>query len=480
MTIWIAALLLSVAAGWFLVRALTAGAWAGPRWATLAVEVSLGALFGPGLVSILFFALTAIGAGSRGSAVAVVGFLLAVCAGVWWKFTPLVTAERIAPKTFPWTWVLWICAAAGLVFLILDFQTASSGNPNGDWDAMSTWNLRARYFASSGDLWHRAVSGQVGGNMIGAQHPGYPLFLSGFIGLAWSAAGLFDQAVPVAVSLMFAFGTLVLLGASVACRKSTALGLLAWCVLLASEVFASQAAVQYSDLLEGFAFLAAIVLLDAAAGREEISPRVLIAAGLAAGLACWTKNEGIPFAIAALAAGAWRFRKRGWGWLAVGAAPGVLALAALKLMAQGREGILPQTVGEAVEKIAGAGRWWQAALGFGKAIYDAGNPWTHPVVLVAVLALALGFASAAERRARWWLWIPVAVTAAAEYGLYLVTTADLDWHISTSVSRLVAQLWPSLIWLVLVMLRSPEEFFEAPVVVAESKPATRKSGRRVH
>jgi hypothetical protein len=474
----IAVVVLSIVAGWFLARALTAGAWAGPRWASLLVEVSLGALIGPGLASVLFFVVAVAGAAGRGGALAAVALVLAVGAGVWWKFTPAVEAAPPASKGFPWAWALWICVGVGLVFLVMDFQTASSANPSGEWDAMSIWNLRARYVASGGELWHRALSSEIGGNLGGAQHPGYPLFLSGFLATAWSAEGAFDQVVPISVSLVFAMGALILLGASVACRKSVALGLLAWSVLLASEVFASQAAVQYSDLLQGFAFLATVVLLDVAADREE--PRLWIAVGLAAGLACWIKNEGIPFTIAALAVAAWKSPKRGWVWIALGAAPGLVALAALKLMAQGREGVFPETVGEAVQKIAGAGRWWQAALGFGKAVYDAGNPWTHPVVLLVVLAMALGWVPAAERRARWWLWIPVAVTAAAEYGLYLVTTADLDWHISTSVSRLVAQLWPSLIWLVLVMLRTPEEFFAAPAAVGESKPAARKQGRRVH
>jgi hypothetical protein len=99
------------------------------------------------------------------------------------------------------------------------------------------------------------------------------------------------------------------------------------------------------------------------------------------------------------------------------------------------------------------------------------------VLLAAVLAFALGWVPAAERRRRRWLWIPVAVTAVAEYGLYLITESDLNWHISTSVSRLVAQLWPSLIWLVFMMLRTPEEFAEAPAapktVAQKGKQASR-------
>jgi hypothetical protein len=480
MMAWIAAMLVSLIAGWCVARALTAGVWASaPRWASLLVELSLAVLFGPGLASVFFFGMLVAGVGNRGGALAMLGVLLAGCAAVWWKLTPEI-APAGGRKRFPWMWALWICVAAGVLFLFLDFQVASSANPSGEWDAMSIWNLRARYLAAGDDVWRRAVSDTLGGHLGGAEHPGYPLFLSGFIGLLWSVAGSFDQTAPIVVSLMCAAAAWMLLGASVACRKSAALGLLAWCVLLASEVFASQTAAQYSDLLQGLAFLGAIVLLDAAAERDRTGPRILIAAGLAMGLACWIKNEGLPFMIAALAVAVWRFGKRGLPWLALGASPGLLATVTLKLVAEGHEAILPRTLGEALEKIGGAGRWWQAALGFGKAVFEAGNEWTHPVLLAVLLAFALRFAPWAERRARLWLWIPVTVTAAAEYGLYLVTTADLNWHISTSVSRLVAQLWPTLLWLFFVTLRTPEEFFEAPAVavVREEKAGRRKTAKR--
>jgi hypothetical protein len=367
------------------------------------------------------------------------------------------------------------------IFFALDFQAASSANSAGEWDAMSIWNLRAHDLASGPGLWRRAVSADLGGHLGGAAHPGYPLFLSGFIGLQWSASGTFDEAVPIAASLLFATGALILLGASLASRRSVALGLLAWLVLLASEVFASQAAAQYSDLLQGLAFLSALVLLDAAAQNQDENQdaRLMAAAGLAIGLSCWIKNEGLPFTLAALAVAAWRF----WpsiqklAWIGVGALPGLLATLVLKLfVAQGSEAVFPHTMSEALEKIAGPGRWWQAALGFAKAVYDAGNLWTHPVLLAAVLALALRFVPRAEWLNRAWLLVPIAATAAAEYGLYLVTTADLNWHISTSVSRLVAQLWPSLIWLFFMALRAPEEAFSSkPEAV---RAAAAKAGRK--
>jgi len=472
MMIWILTICMSIGAGWFLVRALTAGGFSGPRWASLMAEISLGTLFGPGLASILCFALVGGGAAKPAVVLSITGLLLVACGALWWFVTPTTQAIPFASKKFPWTWALALCAAAGLAFLFLDFQAAVTANPHGEWDAMAIWNLRGRFLASGGELWRPAISSEIGGQMTGAAHPGYPLFLSAFLALNWISAATplngWDTALPIAVSLMISLSVLVLLGSSLASRRSVALGLLAWLILLSSEVFASQTSAQYSDLLQGLAFLATLVLLDAAA--DSGSPRMIVAVGISAGLSAWIKNEGLPFTIAALAVAAWRFPPRA-GWLVVGAAPGLAAFAILKLIARGADQVLPKSLGAAIALVTQAGRWWQAGLGFGKAIYDAGAAITHPVLLAALLAFALRFVPAAERRARIWLWIPIAVTAAAEYGLYLVTQANLDWHISTSVSRLVAQLWPSLIWLFFWMLRTPEELVEAtPAPVPERVP----------
>jgi hypothetical protein len=124
--------------------------------------------------------------------------------------------------------------------------------------------------------------------------------------------------------------------------------------------------------------------------------------------------------------------------------------------------MFPATLGEALVKLGDLSRWKQSLAGFGKGVLDAGPLWAHPVLLAAALAIALQFVPAAERRARLWLSIPIAATLAAEFGLFLITTADLAWHLSTSVVRLLAQVWPALLWLLFSMLRAPEEYFATP------------------
>ena len=69
-----------------------------------------------------------------------------------------------------------------------------------------------------------------------------------------------------------------------------------------------------------------------------------------------------------------------------------------------------------------------------------------------------------------WLALPVLGLLGAEFALYLVTTLDLTWHLSTSNDRLVTQAWPSLLLVAFLILRAP--------VPAESKMEPVKTGQK--
>jgi hypothetical protein len=471
---WIPAFILALAAGWFLSSAGTKDLFrpAHPV-AGAAGAAGLAVLFGPGLASVLFFALTIMGLASPMAILAVLTLFAGGSGALWWATRRSGPVVHVARSGFPWTWVLLLGLVVASILVALGFSVASAANPNGDWDATAIWNLRARFMAGGTAVWRRAISAEVGGFMLGASHPSYPLFLSSFVGMLWALPGGFTTAAPTATSGAIAFAVMALLIGILAARRSLGLGLLAGLLLLSTELFALQSAAQYADLLLALAFLAALVLLDAAAAKPEAAPRrLLIAAGLAIGFAPWIKNEGIPFTVAALVLAAWRFRAYRWFWILLGSAPGLLATVALKAMAQGREGMFPSTVGEAFTKLADPARWLQVFAGFGNAFLQLGPWWAHPVLLVILLTWALRFLPPAERGGRLWLWIPIAVTLASEFGTYLMTTADLTWHLGTSANRLVLQVWPTLIWLVLSTLRTPEEYFPA-LAVPNSK--TKKS-----
>jgi len=45
------------------------------------------------------------------------------------------------------------------------------------------------------------------------------------------------------------------------------------------------------------------------------------------------------------------------------------------------------------------------------------------------------------------------------YFVYIISPYNLNWHLVTSLPRLIIQLWPSVVFSYFLMVRTPEEFF---------------------
>jgi hypothetical protein len=216
-----------------------------------------------------------------------------------------------------------------------------------------------------------------------------------------------------------------------------------------------------------------------AAAARDWPPGLAALAGLCAGLAAWTKNEGIPFLVIAAIVIAWRGGLRAATWMAAGAAPGALVTLAFKLgLSPGGEAILPKTLHEALSKVGDPSRWLRVAVSFIRSVWELGVPWTHPVLLLAVLGFAFGMVARDERRSRWWLFVPIAGLLAVDFGIYLVTTADLGWHLDTSNSRLFVQVWPAVVFGIALMLRLPVSPEPEPALAAAGKRASEPDKRR--
>jgi hypothetical protein len=268
---------------------------------------------------------------------------------------------------------------------------------------------------------------------------------------------------------MFAVATAGVLGGALS-SVSESLGLLAVLVLFASESFVSQIASQYADIPMSFFVLATIAVFAFAAERDW-PPGLLALAGVLAGLAAWTKNEGLPFVIAALAVALWR-AKFAAKWFVAGAALPVGATLALKLfLAEGTESMFPKSIRQAAHLIAEPSRWAKIIASFGNDTWTLGFLWAHPIVLLAILGLALRYVPRETRK--WWLFAAPAALLAADFGIYLITMADLDWHLNTSSNRLVLQVWPAILFGYVLMLRTPPAA-EEPI---NPRKAARKRAR---
>jgi hypothetical protein len=452
----LAAAVLALLLGWSVVRLLAPERWPGPGWIRWLVDVSLAVGLGTGITSCLFFVLVWVGILNRGL---LWGCELAALGGALFllfrrKREPHPPVQ--AQANSPWIWILRAAAVLALCTFVLDFSEETSANPNGEYDAVTIWNLRARYLSGGTDTWRYSVSAQMAAGMTGASHPGYPLLNSAFIARTWVMAEDNSASVPAGLSLVFTLATLGLLAGAVASASSEILGLLAVLVLLATEAFVSQASFQYADIPLSFYILAASAVLATAAGRRW-PPGLIVLAGLFAGLAAWTKNEGLPFALLACLVVVWRAGVRSGAWMAVGAAPGAVLTLALKFwLATGGEKMFPNGAGEAIRLVADPSRWIEIVRSFATNLGQLGALWwAHPLLLLAILAFALGFVSSEERRSRLWLLAPLAGLLAADFGIYLISTTGLGWHLSTSNNRLIVQVWPAFLFAFSLILRPP-------------------------
>ncbi len=458
-------LIVAIGLGFAAIRACLPEIRRQPAWTAFLLMASLSAGLGVALTSLLYFLLLLSASYGRVPVIAAETMLCAGLIAIAARRRP-VTAASLRPglaTTLIW-WnrflTLALCIEAALVAAA--FAESAGANPFGGWDAFGIWNLRARFLAGDGESWRNAVS-----PLLEHTHPDYPLLLSGFIARCWKWIGAVPQAAPISAAFLFLFATAGLLVSTVSVSRGASAGLLAGLVLLASPSFVSQAAMQYADIPLAFYMLASLSLL-LLADVSEIPRRPAVAlAGACASLAAWTKNEGLLF-IGVLAAAYLAVEGFGGGWRRAlrlemlflsGAAPVLLLTVYLKYsLAPVADPLATQSLSDAMARLSEAGRVAKTARAFWTEARLFGEGWHHPGVALLILAAALRFRlSGPERRWTAVAGVTLAGVLAGYFAVYLVTPANLDWHLSTSLGRLLVQVWPSALLLAFVMLHPFEE-----------------------
>lgn len=444
-------LLSAAVLGWLAVSLWTPDAGGRSPWAP-ALRASLGIGFGIGITSCIYFLLLAGGAASMPVVLGVEGLALLICGALYYRrrrANPALATD-VQPAVL-WIWALGIAGAAMSFLFIASFLNSTQWNPQGGWDAFAIWNLRARFLLHS-DTWRFAITTLPTGT-----HMEYPLLLSSAVARGWLFSGEASAAVPIVIALLFPLALALVLTSAVAVLRGAAAGLLAGMILFANQFLWSAAADQYADLPLAFFGLAsaAVLMLDETPLR---SPRFLTLAGCFAGLAAWTKNEGVLLLVAltaALLAIAWRSAGprqalRHAGFFLLGALPLLALVLWFKLFAAPPD-TLVAGMGDAVShKVVDGGRWFSVLAGFVK---------TAPLVPLALLAFAAVLLR--PRSGAFPAMLPLiafAIALAGDFTVFLLTRLDVEWLISTALERLYLQLWPLLVLAVFLLLRRPEDF----------------------
>jgi hypothetical protein len=331
--------------------------------------------------------------------------------------------------------------------------------PHGGWDAWATWNLKARFLFRSGDEWKRVFS-----PVMEFYRADYPLMVPLAVSRFWYYVGYETQLIPAAMGIGFTFWTLFLLVGTVGVVADRERALMAGLALLAGKYFVTSGISQYADTQLSFFFLgtaATILLRDQLGGSGY---RLIVLAGLCAGVSGWVKNEGGLFIAcvgsAIMAVEAWtrgfRASVRTTAAFGAGLVVAVPSTIYIKTATGAANDLInPGVIAASLGKLTDPGRYAEIIQGV---LCELFEPWSWGVVipLMILTALIFGFDVRKDLNRSFWIcMLTVGGVCTGYFAVYLVTPHNLTWHLNTSLSRLVVQLWPCIVLAYFVSLAWP-------------------------
>jgi hypothetical protein len=454
------AMLLAVATGTVTTRLIMRD----PAPRSLLVALALGGGLGLGITACAFFAWIAL-VGPSASAWFVAAEVLVLAGLVLaWRLTRLVSSSATAAPScaerppLGWGWRLAFGASAAAAAGLFLARLATS--PHGGWDAWMTWNRTARFIFRGESHWRDAFSPIF-------RHPDYPLLVPGAVARAWAYMGTDSPLAPAAVAAMFTCATVALAGAALARLRTDRQGLVATLLLLATPSMLMYGASQYADIPLAFFVLAAIALLFLH-DRAQQDPGSMVLAGAAAGLAAWTKNEGLLFLAALVLARCvavsmrqgWRLYGRELRWFTIGLAPVLVIVAYFKLhFAPVNDLVAGQGLSETLPRLVDAGRYLAVARVFKLEVSQlAHNGLVGAVPLLIGYLLCVGVKIEESDRAALVTAAGALALTLAGYVVVLVTAPDDFLRLlNRSVDRLVLHVWPAIVFTCFMVARAPEE-----------------------
>jgi hypothetical protein len=423
------------------------------------LALSLGAGLGIGLASLLYFASLIAGLSTAQMAIVDGGAAIALLflsrrdqlPGPCINGRARPAAFRLLPFCF------YLCLAGSLLSSVYFWQQS----PDGGSDARDIWNLRSRALYFSLPEWRAAI---VFDAADPGTHPDYPPLVPLFIARCWRWLGSATTVVPASVALLYLLATCGVLLATLWILRSRLQGYLAVLILLSPGIVIESAS-QYMDVPIGFYALSAVSLL--CLSELYSKPRELvILAGVFAGMAACTKNEGLLLllsigaarGLALLTAGD-RRGKSELVWFGAGLAPAILFLGYFKsILAPPNDLVAGSSTSQMLSRLTTWPRYGTVANAFAQRFWSFGFWWVSPFLALAVyIVLTRGAGKRAPRSAVITSGGAYLLTLVGYFFVYILTPQDLNWHLKWSLSRLFLQLWPLFLLLLFMLARTPEE-----------------------
>ncbi|EKD83113.1 MAG: hypothetical protein ACD_39C00875G0001 [uncultured bacterium] len=357
---------------------------------------------------------------------------------------PLTEETIVGRKISKVFWALFIMAATSVTLF-------SFSLPHGKWDAWAIWNLRARFIYRAGASWTAAFS-----EHISFSHTDYPLLLPLSVTKGWLYAGFETLASPMTIGIVFSAAVLLLLFGAVMAMRGPVAAIFAATALTSTPFFLEMSASQYADVPLSFFLLASLIMISLYTRAPK--PGTLALAGLNAGFAAWTKNEGLLFAaVVTIFVTIMAFRRKETqppvATLAnyfAGLILALLPVICFKLLLAPTNDLVREFVSSHSNPLFDFERYkviaaymFATTLSFGNwqgFLFGAFNPLA--IMTAYLFQVGIEFRSYEN----WLLPGVILVMLGGYFFAYLNSPHELRWHLSTSCDRLFLQLWPATIF----------------------------------
>ncbi|HEY2981397.1 MAG TPA: hypothetical protein VGJ22_09475 [Anaerolineales bacterium] len=383
-----------------------------------------------------------------------IGTLLLLAALLWRHKVALLERLRQARLSLSKVDSLWL----GILALALLIFAGESWNyqlqfPHGAWDAWNHWNVVARFIYRGGSHW-------TGTFLRTGDHPDYPLLLAISNADTWEL--LSRETIRAPLTFAFFFGMCqagLLFGLIYKLSSQIPHAALAATLVLAHALLAIWTTAMYADTPLAFYFLASGGFTPLyLAGRDKSLP---ILAGFIAGLAAWTKNEGLVFVISSTLVWLWigRTEKMAFRYFLLGLVLPVLAIVPFKLFLAPDNDIFTGSR-DLIALLLEPARY-RAILTSSVSTFQHmdGSP---VIILIGILVYGI-IAGKTHRPARGFAEIIfiVLVQWIAYFVIFVITPLSPGWHVQSSIGRLYLHMMPLLMLAFFLWIKSPLELRSA-------------------
>lgn len=333
----------------------------------------------------------------------------------------------------------------------------ASVNPWGRWDAWARINVKARFLFEGGDHWTWIFESRQ------IAHSDYPLLISSTVARTWTWMGDIYLLGPQTISLLWGIWSVAILYSLVSWLRGPVVAIVVGLASLTYAPLLFWSSAQYSDIPLICYMIAACAMLIAAQRHKGGAKKFLLLAGFFAASAAWCKNEGIVFLGLILL---WGFilalrgvvaeRGKAAVWFLGGGSLPVGAILVLKLGYAGNSDVVAGRLSSMQSVYALLLDAERHKVILDELHFYAGVFWNWWALLILCVIFIL-FHVWNRHRIAYCGPLLCVVTLSAIYYLILVTTQyDIRWHVSTSLDRLVLQLWPVLLFSLAVLFKEKD------------------------